>query len=52
MPASVLLDQVSDSIQIHDVVARCRLINRAFEARDAQNSSGNDRISFIKSSMV
>ena len=36
VPQSVLLDSVCDSIQVHDVVARCRLINRAFESRDAQ----------------
>lgn len=47
VPQKVLLDHVADSIQVHDVVARCRLINRAFEMRDARQPK-NDRISFIQ----
>lgn len=45
VPQKVLLDNALDSIQIHDVVARCRKIHRAFETKTKKNLK-TDKISF------
>lgn len=49
MPPKVNLEGQVDSMQVVDIVARCRQIHRAFELRDRKNNKGggDQKLSFI-----